>query len=59
MDKNGTEGQEVIDLTHKEVHLAQDDKEAAQSHKKNNRESNDWVGEDITAITETRQQAHI
>ena len=59
MYKSGTDGQKVIDLTHNEVHLAQDDKESAQSNTKNNRENNDWVGEDITVITETRQQAHI
>ena len=31
----------------------------AQSHNKNNCESNDWVDEDITAITRISQHAHI
>ena len=59
IDKSRTDGQEVTDLTHSDVDLAQDDKETAQSHKNINRKSKDWVGKDITAITETRQQAHI
>ena len=58
MDKSRAEGPKVIDFTHNKVNLAQIDKATAQSHKKNS-ESNDWGGEDITMITETRQQAHI
>ena len=59
MDKSGSEGQAVIDLSHNEIQWAQGDKETTQSPKKINRESNDWVKEDITAVKETRHATPI
>ena len=58
-DQSGTRRQEMIDLTNNEEQIAHGDRDIEQSHNKSNRKINYWIGEDITAIVETRQHAHI